>query len=301
MPALRIFLTGGTGFIGAAVARALLAGGHLVTGLVRPASRPRLPSGVVPFPGDLRHPDSYRGAAAACDVVVHAAYEYDGAGREVPEGDVAAVRVMTELLARGSCRVVYTSNAFLLDHPACVGIGEGRALPTELVARRERLRREREICEAGGAAVRVGVVYGGRGGTMSVLLDALAAPDAANPLEGLGNRWSLIHLEDLAALYRAIVEREGGGIYHGVDGCPLSVGDVVALSRAALADLPALGDGIAGAGAATRLREYRHVLGRDIVISPERSLRLGWMPRFGSYRDGVSRAVREWHTLRAAS
>ncbi|HET9454126.1 MAG TPA: NAD-dependent epimerase/dehydratase family protein [Gemmatimonadaceae bacterium] len=297
MPLLRIFLTGATGFIGAAVARALMIRGHEVTGLVRPASLHRLPHRVIPWPGDLRHPDTWLDAAADADVVVHAGYEYDAAGREVPEADVAAVDVMRQLLARG-CHAVYTSNAFLLDDVACVGMTEDRPLPDALVERQPRLGRERAICDAGGAAVRVGIVYGGRGGTMAMLLDALAAGEAFDPLKALGNHWSLIHLEDLAMLYCMIVERRACGVFHGVDGSPLAVRDVVSATRTAMRRFPGPVDTRRAADAARMLDGYHHVLGRDIVLAPERSRRLGWMPLLPSYREGAARAVREWQARR---
>lgn len=297
MPPLRIFLTGATGFIGTAIARALLRRGHVVTGLVRPASMHRLPEQVRPCPGNLRQSDTWLDAAADADAIVHAAYEYDATGGEVPEADVAAVHAMTHLLARG-CHAVYTSNAFLLHDPACVGIAEDLQLPSALVERQPRLRRERTICEAGGAAVRVGVVYGGRGGTMGMLLDALADGRAHNPLEGLSNHWSLIHLDDLAALYCTIVEQRAHGIFHGVDGSPMTVGDVVAATRAAMLRLPGPVDSEGAADAARMLGGYHHVLGRDIAIMSERSRRLGWAPRQRSYREGATRAVHEWQAHR---
>ena len=297
MPPLRIFLTGATGFIGAAVARALMIRGHEVTGLVRPASMHRLPHRVIPCPGDLRHPDPWLDAAADADAIVHAGYEYDASGREVPEADVTAVHAMIRLLAR-NCHAVYTSNAFLLDDPACVGITEDRSLPDALVERQPRLRRERTICAAGGAAVRVGVVYGGRGGTMGLLLDAIAAGDAFDPLKALDNRWSLIHLEDLAMLYCMIVERRARGVFHGVDGTPLAVRDVVSATRAAMRRLPGPVDSRRAASAARMLDDYHQVLGRDIVLAPERSRRLGWIPLLPSYREGAARAVREWQARR---
>jgi uncharacterized protein YbjT (DUF2867 family) len=47
-----VFVTGGTGYIGSRVIPALLARGHGVRALVRPASIPRLPAGCTPVIGD---------------------------------------------------------------------------------------------------------------------------------------------------------------------------------------------------------------------------------------------------------
>jgi len=66
----RIFVTGGTGFVGRAVVGTLLARGHHVDGLVR--DRPA-PPGVHEVRGDLLAPETYRSALAGADAVVHLA------------------------------------------------------------------------------------------------------------------------------------------------------------------------------------------------------------------------------------
>src|SRR5687767_9328616 len=83
--AMRIFLTGATGYIGSAVLDALLRGGHHVTALVRDpekAERVSLRS-VQPVIGDLSKPKTYAAAADACDGIVHTAFEYSKRGQTV--------------------------------------------------------------------------------------------------------------------------------------------------------------------------------------------------------------------------
>ncbi|MEU3072219.1 SDR family oxidoreductase [Streptomyces laurentii] len=66
----RVLVTGANGFQGGAVARLLAADGHHVRGLVRDrAKAAALPSGVIPFHGDLGDPEALR---AAFDGVSHA-------------------------------------------------------------------------------------------------------------------------------------------------------------------------------------------------------------------------------------
>src|SRR5689334_11390705 len=74
---MRIFLTGATGYIGAAVLDALVRGGHDVTALVRNNEKARnvAKRGGHPVIGNLAEPESYRGAADAQDGYVHAAYD----------------------------------------------------------------------------------------------------------------------------------------------------------------------------------------------------------------------------------
>jgi dihydroflavonol-4-reductase len=71
-------VTGATGFVGSAVARALLARGHAVRALVRPGSDRGNLQGldVTLAEGDLTDPASLARAVAGCDHVMHVAADY---------------------------------------------------------------------------------------------------------------------------------------------------------------------------------------------------------------------------------
>src|SRR6185503_19430745 len=74
---MRVFLTGATGYIGAAVLDALVRGGHDVTALVRNKDKARRVAarGGHPVVGDLADPESFRAEAEAQDGYVHAGYD----------------------------------------------------------------------------------------------------------------------------------------------------------------------------------------------------------------------------------
>lgn len=74
---MRIFLTGGTGYIGKALARRLQERGHEVRALVRPTSvtQPLRDAGIPTFPGDIRDRASMREGMSGADWVIHAAAE----------------------------------------------------------------------------------------------------------------------------------------------------------------------------------------------------------------------------------
>ena len=113
-------VTGASGFVGSAVARAVLARGHPVRVLVRPGSNRRNLAGlpVEIAEGDLTVADSLARAVAACRYLLHVAADYR---LWVPEPasmlrtNVEGARaLMRAALAAGVERVVYTSSVAAL-------------------------------------------------------------------------------------------------------------------------------------------------------------------------------------------
>jgi nucleoside-diphosphate-sugar epimerase len=71
LPGRRVFLTGGTGYLGTRLAKRLLARGHGVRALVRAGSERKVPPGVEVVPGDALDARTYADRIAPCDTFVH--------------------------------------------------------------------------------------------------------------------------------------------------------------------------------------------------------------------------------------
>jgi len=115
-----ILVTGGSGFVGAAVVRQLLQAGHAVRALIRPtgtrANLVKLPIEIVQ--GDLRDADSLRRAMVGIRFVFHVAADYRLWARhpqEIVRTNVEGTRALMEAaLAAGVERIVYTSSVATL-------------------------------------------------------------------------------------------------------------------------------------------------------------------------------------------
>ena len=112
---MRVFVTGGTGFIGGAVVRQLLSAGHEVRALVRPGADTRQLDGLSAerIAGDLSQDNSLRMGMTGCEWVFHVAALYSYWGHrwdDFRQTNVEGTRKVLEAARlAGVARVVYTS------------------------------------------------------------------------------------------------------------------------------------------------------------------------------------------------
>lgn len=210
---MRVFLTGGTGFIGSEVARRLRARGDEVRALVRNPVRakPLVDAGCELVRGDLADEDALRAGVRGCDAVVHAAAQYDigipkRARAAMEDANVRGTeRVLAAAREAGTGRVVYVST--------CAVFGDtGGEVVDERYRRRspytsfydETKHRAHEIAERYAAEglpvviVQPGAVYGpGDPSPQGRMIDQfLAGRLPAMAFPGLG--LNLVHRDDVA-------------------------------------------------------------------------------------------------------
>ena len=249
---MRVFITGGTGFIGPALARDLMAHGHEVVGLARSdASAQALRAiGVRPHRGSLKNPESLRSAAREADGVIHLAYTFS-------PGDLPKGRLLGAVLGGPPWRVVLrmmkaitaTNNASL-DALGAALQGTGRPLVTAFATmgvagaagdHALRIATEtdppnpaspgyvRSVSEAvvqrwARRGVRASIVrlapsvHGpGDKGLVPQLGDAARKHREVLYVGDGANRWSGVHRDDAVTLFRLALEHGvAGGVYHGV-------------------------------------------------------------------------------------
>ena len=290
---MRIFLTGGTGYIGSAVLDGFVKAGHHVDALVRNNEKAAQVQarGGNPVLGDLADPSSYADAASAADGVVLTGYESSPRGAQVDQAVLDAI-----LASPGSPGrfVIYTSGVWVLG-PAPHPIDETAPRhPIELVAWRPG--HEDTVLNAPGwrsAVIRPGVVYGSSRGIVGDLLK-----DASNSLIrviGQGdNHWPLVYDRDLADLYvRIAANADTSGIYHANDEGDETVNEIVAALSEHAKTEPSVRH-VPLAEARQKMGPYADALALDQIVRSPRARALGWNPSLKSVAGNAARLFEEY-------
>jgi 2-alkyl-3-oxoalkanoate reductase len=114
-PCMKVLVTGANGFLGRHVVAALLARGHLVRALVRPAARVDdlgWPDSVDLFRADLRAARELETAFEGVDVLVHLAASVTGNEDAQFAGSVVATERLLGAMVRTSCRRLVLASSF---------------------------------------------------------------------------------------------------------------------------------------------------------------------------------------------
>lgn len=222
---MRVFVTGASGFVGSAVVQELMTAGHRVLGMVRSeeAAQKLIASGAEVHRGNLDDLESIKKGAAACDAVIHTAFNHDFSKfRENCEADRRVIGALAAALAGSSRPLVVTSGIGLLS-----GLNRPVTeadLPAVDSQQMPRVATEEAARAATGDGVDVYLlrlppsVHGkGDHGFVPMLIDIARKKEASAYIgEGL-NQWPAVHRLDAAVLYRLIVEqRPSQKIFHAV-------------------------------------------------------------------------------------
>lgn len=219
---MRVLLTGGTGYLGRAIARAVVDRGHELVVFARTASRSGV--GGTAFDGDIRDRAAVDRAAAGCDAIIHTAALVSIWRRRRQDFDDVNVGGLRNVIAAAAAhnvrRIVYTSS-FLALPPA------GRTTTIEANDyQRTKVAADHVAADAvqgGCPLVRVypGVIYGPGAITEGNLLGRLIADHLKRKLPALigpENPWSFAYVDDVARGHCAALERGAAGSRYALGG-----------------------------------------------------------------------------------
>lgn len=216
---MKVFMTGGTGFVGTTLSKALLKDGHDVRILTRPGeSRRSLPAGAEVVVGDPTVRGLWQDRVPDHDVVINLAGVSifsrwsDAVKKQLRESRILTTRHLVEALGRGTGGGKHLLSASAVGY---YGYHEDEILTEESQAGTDFLAAlavdwEREALTAKNLGVRVvtcrfGIVMGENGGALGQMLPIFKLW-AGSPL-GSGKQWfSWVHEGDLAEIFLFLIK-----------------------------------------------------------------------------------------------
>jgi len=232
---MKVFLTGGSGYIGRSTIQALLRHGIEVHALARSERSARAVAelGATPVPGALTDTGVLREAAGRADGVIHLGVDYSEGTAEV---DRAAAEAMQD--GAGSRPYVHTGGVWVYGDTDGVVDEDAPLSPPRITA--WRLDNEKRVLARATTGehpvvVMPGLVYGRSGGLAQSFFVEPGRAAGAVPCIGDGSaHWALVHVDDIAELYVLALNAPAGSVYAGVGGQNLPLAEItLALSHAA--------------------------------------------------------------------
>jgi nucleoside-diphosphate-sugar epimerase len=246
---LRVLVTGGSGFIGAHSARALVDAGHRVRFLVRSPERLARTAGALGVPledvvvGDVTDAAGVRHALEGCDAVLHAAAVVGTGGDQTgvmsATNERGARAVLGAAAQLGLDPIVHVSSGSVLypteepvvgpDSPIVAGLGPYAAskVAAERFARRLQGEGAPVVCTY--PMMVLGPPAGDHGGEAAKALPAFLRTRIVTDV----GHWSAVDVRDLAAVHAAVLEPGRGPRRYTVGGHFFSTGEAVALMERA--------------------------------------------------------------------
>jgi nucleoside-diphosphate-sugar epimerase len=297
---MKVFVTGGSGYIGSAVCLRLKKAGHDVQALVRDKRKGAAvqAAGVKLVEGDLAQPSGYAAAAYGVQAFVHCAQDHGPTSVELDRKTITNAREL--LHGRVGATFIYTSGIWVMGDTGGAQVDESRPTnPAKLVAWRpahEQLTLDMAKEGIRAVVVRPGIVYGGARGGIPGMLFGAAVKQGAPQIVGEGaNHWPMVHVDDLAELYVRLVERApAGSIFFGTDASTHTMREIAEAASSAAGK-----DGKVSTlpldKARSSMGPLADVLALDQKISSEKARsELDWRPRHEDFVAEAPQLFAEW-------
>ena len=288
---MRVFVTGANGFIGGAVASALIAAGHAVRGLVRDKIKAAAVTahGIEAVVGTLDDAALLQAEARAADAVINAA---SSDHRDAVEALIAALADSGKPLLHSSGSSIVADLA--MGEPSDCIFDEATPL-APLPDKAARVAIDRLVLGAAGIRSVVlcnTMIYGHAMGppAQSVQIPALvhqAKTSGVVRYIGRGlNRWSNVHIADVAALYLLALGKAPAGTFMYVESGEAALGDIAHAIAARLGLGAAQSWSAEQAIAAWGRNMATFSLGSNSRVRGKAAAALGWAP--------ARRSVTQW-------
>ncbi|WP_114939264.1 SDR family oxidoreductase [Mucilaginibacter endophyticus] len=282
---MRVFVTGASGFVGSAIVKELLAAGHQVLGLVRSdkGAEQVTATGAEAYLGDINDLEFIQKGAAACDAVIHTAFNHDFSRfKDNCEDDRKVIAALGESLAGTDRPLVVTSGVGLLNYGRLVTEDDVPPATSNVNPRVATEEATKAVAEKGVKAYLVRLppsVHGeGDHGFVPMIINMTKEKGESAYIGDGNNFWPAVHRSDAAVLYRLIVEKQPElRVFHAVDEQGVAFREIAEAIGNGL-NLPVLSK--SGDEAAAHFGWFLHFASMNCPSSSEKTrATLGWQPK----------------------
>ncbi|NKN37329.1 SDR family oxidoreductase [Agrobacterium sp. a22-2] len=210
---MKVFVTGATGFVGAAVVKELLAHGHQVLGLARSdRSEEELKKlGVKAIRGNLEAPETLRDGGRLSDAIIHAGFVHDFSRfAQACAIDRAAIETLGTAIENTEKPLIVTAGVAFLNTAGSVAVETDPAFPPsdDYPRASDAAARTLSACGIPTCIMRLPPSVHGTGdhGFVPMLIDIARQKGFSAYIEDGENLWPAVHVHDAARAYRLAVE-----------------------------------------------------------------------------------------------
>jgi len=301
---MKVFVAGGTGFLGRALVRALIERGDRCVVLSRRPERPWSSDAVEMLRGNPTRPGPWQTALAGCDAVVNLAGSIivdiphrwtDERKRAIRESRIESTRCIADALRHASRPPAVFVNQSAIGYYGSHGDQQldettppgGDFLAKVCIAWEEAAREAAGVTRV--TVLRTAPVLGKGGGALEPMLPPFRL-GIGGPWGAGTQWWSWIHLDDAVGLMLFVLERSLPGAVNVASPTPVTVNEFArtlgaVLGRPALARAPEFALRLA-------LGEAAEAILASLRVVPRRALDAGYAFRFPVVRDALADVVR---------
>jgi nucleoside-diphosphate-sugar epimerase len=282
---MRVFVTGASGFVGSAIVKELLEAGHKVLGLVRSdkGAEKVISAGAEAYLGDVNDLEFIQKGAAACDAVIHTAFNHDFSQFKANcEADRQVITALGDALIGTDKPLVITSGVGLLNYGRLATEDDVPPAASDVIPR---VASEEAAAAVAAKGVKVYTVrlppsvHGeGDHGFVPMIINLTKEKEESAYIAEGNNRWPAVHRLDAAVLYRLIIEKQPElRVFHAVAEEGIAFREIAEAIGKGL-NLPVLSK--ADDEAAAHFGWFLHFASMNCPSSSEKTkAALGWQPK----------------------
>jgi len=283
-----VFVIGGTGYIGNAIAKLFVANGYKVYALSRSEDKSKLlrKDEIIPVIGKAQDPKGWENIARSVDIIIEALSDH----QDFTSASIVQKTLLDIMSKQKGKIVIYSSGVWVFGNTTEPVNENTPANPIDIVKSRPAF--EKVYTDAGAIVLRPGCVYGKQESLLGMYMAQLKQGNGEfNGYIQNEPFWSFVHIDDLADAYLRAAQRASS-----VSGQIITITSQSESLRVFLQQAAKY----LGFKGEIKFKDPKDPFGVALALSQKHisnskaKLLLGWTPRFPPVTEDTERYVKSW-------